>query len=183
MELSINPGGDTLARQTTIAGIVVPAGVYKTNNFRINYGSDPTRLLSGGVNYTIGGNLISDERTVNVNLTLKPSYRFRTTIGIQRTSLRDEETHQEALRQIITNQTNYSFSTNMFVDALIQYERHLNRINSNIRFNFMHHALSDFYIVYNDQRFTDAAPRVLGTDAPPVAGRGLIMKFTQMFSF
>ena len=58
------------------------------------------------------------------------------------------------MSQIVTNRTNYSFTTNMFIDALIQYERRATSINSNIRFNFIHHPLSDFYIVYNDQRFT-----------------------------
>ena len=175
LEFSTNPGGDTLDRDRTIAGIRVPAGVYKTNNFRVNYRSDPSRLLSGSFNSTIGTNFISDERSVNVGLTIKPNYRFRTTIGIQRTTLDHEETNQHAVRQIVTNRTNYSFTENMFVDALIQYERHEHRINSNIRFNFIHHPLSDLYIVYNDQRFT--------TDGSPVPGRGFIVKFTQMFSF
>ncbi|MBI4486397.1 MAG: hypothetical protein HY655_10335 [Acidobacteria bacterium] len=145
LELSTNPGGDTLERGRTIAGIAVPAGVYRTNNFRVNYRSDPSRLLSGSFNTTIGTSFISDERSVNVGLTVKPTCRFRTTIGIQRTVLDDEETHQHSVRQIVTNRTNYSFTENMFIDALIQYERHENRVNSNIRFNFIHHPLSDLY--------------------------------------
>ena len=44
-----------------------------------------------------------------------------------------------------------------------------------MRFNLIHHPLSDLFIVYNDQR-------ILTPDAP-VAGRGVIVKFTQMMSF
>jgi hypothetical protein len=44
-----------------------------------------------------------------------------------------------------------------------------------VRFNLIHHPLSDLFIVYNDQRFLTA-------DAP-VAGRSVAVKFTQMLSF
>ncbi|MCC7418216.1 MAG: carbohydrate binding family 9 domain-containing protein [Acidobacteria bacterium] len=185
LEFSMNPGGDTLFAPQTISGIRVPAGTFRTNNFRVNYSSDPSRLFSGGLTTTVGTNWIADEQTISANLTLKPSYRFRTTLSAQRTRLTvdDPAAPQNALRVIVTNRTNYSFTTNMFVDALIQFEQATHRVNSNIRFNFIHHPLSDLYIVYNDQRFTDGAPLLAGTDAPPVAGRGLIVKFTQMFSF
>ena len=47
--------------------------------------------------------------------------------------------------------------------------------NANIRFNLIHHPLSDRFIVDDDQR-------ILTPDSP-VAGRGIIVKFTQMMSF
>ena len=47
--------------------------------------------------------------------------------------------------------------------------------NANVRFNLIHHPLSDLFIVYNDQR-------ILTPDSP-VPGRALLVKFTQMMSF
>jgi hypothetical protein len=44
-----------------------------------------------------------------------------------------------------------------------------------VRFNIIHHPLSDLFIVYNDQR-------ILTPDSP-VGGRALIVKFTQMLAF
>jgi hypothetical protein len=43
-----------------------------------------------------------------------------------------------------------------------------------VRFNLIHHPLSDFFIVYNEQQYTDG--RV-------AAGRGLVVKYTHLFSF
>jgi hypothetical protein len=63
----------------------------------------------------------------------------------------------------------------MFVDALSQYDAVSRQFNANVRFNLIHHPLSDLFIVYNDQR-------ILTPDAP-VPGRGIIVKFTQMLSF
>lgn len=63
----------------------------------------------------------------------------------------------------------------MYLDALVQLNRDVKQINTNVRFNLMHHPLSDLFIVYNEQRFT--TPNALA------AGRGIILKFSQMFAF
>jgi hypothetical protein len=63
----------------------------------------------------------------------------------------------------------------MFIDALSQYDPSSKQLNANVRFNLIHHPLSDLFIVYNDQRF-------LTPDAP-IAGRTLVLKFTQMMAF
>ena len=74
-----------------------------------------------------------------------------------------------------TGRANYSFTTNMFLDALTQYDAAIKQFNANVRFNVIHHPLSDLFIVYNEQRFT--------TPDAPVPGRSLVVKFTQMLSF
>jgi hypothetical protein len=43
-----------------------------------------------------------------------------------------------------------------------------------VRFNLIHRPLSDFFVVYNEQQFTDAT-------VP--AGRGVVVKCTHMLSF
>jgi hypothetical protein len=63
----------------------------------------------------------------------------------------------------------------MFVDALVQVDPGLEQVNTNIRFNLIHHPLSDLFLVYNEQRFTT------GDGGPP--GRGFIVKVTQMVAF
>lgn len=40
----------------------------------------------------------------------------------------------------------------MFLNALIQYNRDERETSSNIRFNFIHKPLSDFFLVYNEKR-------------------------------
>ena len=40
----------------------------------------------------------------------------------------------------------------MFLKALIQYNSDRKLVTSNIRFNFIHHPLSDLFLVYNEQR-------------------------------
>ena len=63
----------------------------------------------------------------------------------------------------------------MFVDALVQYDPGSDLVNTNVRFNLIHHPLSDLFIVFNEQRFAT------GEAIPP--GRGLTVKMTQMVAF
>jgi hypothetical protein len=53
-------------------------------------------------------------------------------------------THLASLR------TDYAFNPKMFLSAFIQYNSDMDQVSSNIRFRLIHHALSDFYVVYND---------------------------------
>jgi hypothetical protein len=47
-------------------------------------------------------------------------------------------------------------------------------VSSNIRFNFIHHPLSDLYVVYNDGRDTTSGR---------LMERSLIVKLTNLFDF
>jgi hypothetical protein len=95
--------------------------------------------------------------------------------GVQRTAGDLDLPDGRFVNSVYTVRANYSFKPAMFVDALSQYDPTTEQLNANVRFNLIHHPLSDLFIVYNDQRF-------LSADAP-VAGRSIAVKFTQMFSF
>jgi len=121
-----------------------------------------------------GGLWNGTQRSVSATATVQPSAQWRVTVGLQRTAGTLQLPGQSFVSSIVTMRTNYSFTTNMFLDALVQYNRDRRQINTNIRFNFIHRPLSDLYVVYNEQRFTTES-------APP--GRGVIVKFSQMFPF
>src|SRR5262249_17505604 len=80
----------------------------------------------------------------------------------------------EYTTDLVTSRINYSFSTRMFVNALLQYNTDANQWTSNIRFNVIHRPLSDFYLVYNDRRDRDAGDLV---------DRAVIAKMTYMMAF
>ena len=48
----------------------------------------------------------------------------------------------------------YAFTGRASLNAFVQYNTDTNQVSSNIRFNFIHHPLSDLYLVYNDRRDT-----------------------------
>ena len=73
-----------------------------------------------------------------------------------------------------TATTHYAFNANAFLNGLFQYNADRRQVSSNIRFNIIHHPLSDFFIVYNDLRDSQTGQ---------VLERAVILKLTNLFNF
>jgi hypothetical protein len=74
---------------------------------------------------------------------------------------------------LATARINYSFTTNAFLNALVQYNTDTRQISSNVRFNIIHRPLSDFFLVYNERRDERTNSRL---------DRALIAKLTYMLA-
>jgi len=74
---------------------------------------------------------------------------------------------------LLTTRVNYSFSTSVFLNALIQYNNDSRQWSSNVRFNVIHRPLSDFFLVYNERRDSISGDLI---------DRALIAKVTYMIS-
>jgi hypothetical protein len=177
-ELSVNPEFQKIDRPLRISRDVdpIPAGGYGWNEWQLRGSSDPSRALSVGGNAVVGGLWSGTQRTVNGTLSLRPSYRLRTTVGVQRTAAELEQPQASFVTTLWTMRANYSFTTNMFLDGLMQYDPKQELVNANLRFNLIHRPLSDLYVVLNEQRFFNPLE-------PTPPGRSLILKYTQMFAF
>jgi len=112
---------------------------------------------------------------VNATVTWRPTYKFRVAGSAQQSQITLDRPFEKFNVRLLTARANYSFTTNMFLDALTQYDPEAHQFNANVRFNLIHHPLSDLFIVYNEQRFTTPDQHV-------TPGRSLVVKFTQMFS-
>jgi hypothetical protein len=172
-----NPEFQRLTRPLSLAPGVppLPPGGYAWTQHELRSSSDPSRAVSLGLNLFGGGLWSGTQKTIQPTLTLRPSYKVRVTIGLQRTAADLAEPVGRFVTTFWTLRTNYSFSTNMFIDSLVQYLQDRDELNVNVRFNLIHRPLSDIYVVWNEQRFT--------TDGAPSAGRGLILKYTHMLAF
>ncbi len=173
-ELSVNPKVETLYDPFLLSPGTTPfpTGKYDWVEWMLRGSSDPSKVLSLSFTGILGGLWSGTQETVNLTLSLQPTHHIRASLGGQRT-VGDLGTYGDFVRQIYTLRANYSFTTNMFVDALVQWNPENDAINTNLRFNFIHHPLSNIYIVYNEQRFT--------TVGSPPPGRSMILKVTQMF--
>jgi len=177
IEVSINPEMERLDAPLRLSSKAAPIapGDYAWNQYLIWFQSDASRALSGSVRLTMGGLWSGTQRSVNTSVSLRPNHRFRVSISLNRTSADLGGPDGEFVSAVWTSRVNYSFTTNMFLDSLVQYDQDRRRLNANIRFNVMHHPLSDLFVVYNEQQFRDR-PDLL-------PGRSIIVKFTQMMQF
>ena len=177
-EYSVNPTSNRLVapfRPNAKMAQPIPAGLYNWTEQWLLLTTDQSRMFGAESKYTYGGLYDGTQQTMGLSVRYRPSYRFRASVGVQHTQAALNTPNLRFTNSLTTVKTSYSFTTNMFIDALSQYDAVSRQFNANVRFNLIHHPLSDLFIVYNDQR-------ILTPDAP-VAGRGIIVKFTQMMSF
>ncbi len=180
-EVSVNLKAQLLTSDFTLDPHVdvLPPDYYSWTEYQLRFTSDESRAVSVGVTGITGGLWNGTQRTVNGTLTVKPSYQLSASLGMQRTSGRLPGGN--FVRAIWTGRANYSFTTNMFVDALAQYDVERDRLNLNVRFNLIHHPLSNLYVVWNEQRFTTDSSLDFPNGAP-LPGRSITVKLTQMLA-
>jgi hypothetical protein len=177
IEISLNPQYDEIDEPLELSSgaAPVPAGGYSWNELAIRAGSDASRRLSISGNFETGGLWSGTARTFSLTGTVRPTPQSLVSLGVNRVEADLRIPDGEFVKAVWTMRTNYSFTTNMYLDSLVQYDADERLFNANIRFNFIHHALSDLFVVYNEQQFRDAV------DVP--AGRSVIVKFTRMVAF
>ena len=177
IEPSISPTSDVLTQPFRVSpkAPLLPAGSYTWTEYQIRYTTDPSRALSLESTLTTGRLWNGTQRTVILGIAIRPSYRLRLSLAASRTSAALGRDETRFVSAVWTMRVNYSFTTNMFLDSLVQYDQDRDRFNANVRFNLIHHPLSDFFIVYNEQQIRHRP------DVTP--GRSLIVKVTRMMSF
>jgi hypothetical protein len=174
VEVSYNPQFERLVEPFDIrTGVSIPTGDYDFNEFRLAYNSDRSKLLSATVDLTTGG-FYDGERTsaaLGARLLIKP--RLSATFSYELNSVDLPAGSFDADLYIVRGL--YSLNPDLFVDALVQYNVETRRVLTTARFNYTYRPLSDFSIVYNENRLSSAAA--------PDPGRTLIVKFTRLLQF
>ena len=175
-ELSVNPNFQRIDIPFRISPSIepIPAGSYAWTDYQFKGGTNGSRALSAAYTFITGGLWNGRQRTQQLSVSARPTSKFVAALGVSHTAatLTAPDASFEAL--LWTTRANYSFTTNMFFDALTQYDPRQHQLNANLRFNVIHHPLSDLFVVLNEQKIT--AP-----DAP-ATGFGVILKWTQMLS-
>ena len=159
-------------------GRSIPAGRYSFNTGTLSYaGSNSRRLALNGA-YRTGGYYNGDR----VGFTLGGRFRFNerlaTALSVSRDSI-DLPDGASFTTDLMSLRFDTSFSTRMFLNAFVQYNSVTKQLSSNIRYDFIHHPLSDLYVVYNDAHFVDVA-RPTPAQQP---SRALVVKLTHLLSF
>ena len=158
--------------QFSIGGLDLDPGDYNFNDVSIQYRSNPSATLSGSVRYQTGDFWSGTRKGVQINLTYIPHYKFFVTGRFQWDDLNLSQ--GDVTTRLVSTRLDYSFNTQMFLSALIQYNSERRQVSSNLRFNFIHRPLSDIFIVYNEERdsFQDGE-----------ADKSLTLKYTYMLDF
>ncbi|MBI4483184.1 MAG: carbohydrate binding family 9 domain-containing protein [Acidobacteria bacterium] len=173
VEVSYNPQFDRLVAPFRIRPqIALPVGDYVLDFWRLVAESDRSKKFYGMLDLSKGDFYSGKKTTAFALAAFRPSPRFSLESRYTRNDVRLLQ--GSFTTQVLGLRANYSFSTRMFLNALFQYNSDRRQVASNIRFNFIHHPLSDLFIVYNEQRDVSGAGK---TD------QAVILKYTHLLSF
>ena len=154
--------------------VAIPVGRYDWTQHLWVIESDHSRPLSLSTRITHGDFWSGRQKNLQSSVLFRPTYRWFFDVGLQVTAIDLDLPKKSFVTTLVNWRTGYSFSTNMFLDSLVQYRSDIKQFSANLRFNLIHHPLSDFFVVYNEQQFTEGAI---------TAGRGVVVKYTHLFSF
>ena len=175
VEVSHNPQFERLVEPFALRpSVVIAAGGYGFNEFRLAYNSDRSKLFSASVNLTQGGFYDGDRTSMSIGATMLVKPRLSGTLSYERNDVDVPAGKVRADLYILRGL--YSVSPAMFVDALVQYNAETRRVLTTGRFNFTYRPLSDFSIVFNENRSTASS-----LELEPV--RALMLKFTRLVQF
>ena len=176
LEYAFEPRAEAITSPFRIRpDVVIPPGRYDWNQHLWVFQSDRSRAFSVASRVTHGGFWNGTQKNVQTSVLYRPNYRLSIDVGLQVTDIDLTEPDASFVTTLVNWRTGYSFTTNMFLDALVQYRSDIEQFSANLRFNLIHRPLSDFFVVYNEQQYTDSGA--------VTAGRGVVVKYTHLFSF
>lgn len=175
IEGGVNPNTEDIAAAFTVnrrLGIRIEPGRYDFNEYFLLWRTNSSAALSVNGRYSIGDFYDGYRRTYQLGLTTRMNERLTLSAT---GSVNDIDLPQGAFTTtLVSGRLDFSFSTRMFVNALLQYNTDARQWSSNVRFNLIHHPLSDFFLVYNERRDTTTGDRI---------DRSIIAKMTWMVAF
>jgi len=152
----------------------IAAGRYDWRQHLFILETDHSRALSGSLRFTTGGFWSGTQSNAQISLLYRPTSRLVFDAGIQVSDITLTTPDASFTTTLINMRSGYAFSTNMFLDSLLQYRTDVRQFSANIRFNLIHRPLSDLFVVYNAQQYPDR---------DITAGRAVVVKYTHMFAF
>jgi len=154
-------------------GIQIPVGTYEFRSYFIRGNSDESRRFYGSGRFDVGDFYGGYKHSYMVGAGFRVNYKMNTSFDYTRNNISLPQPNGHFATNLFVARFNYSFSTSVFLKALVQYNSDLRQWSSNVRFNIIHRPLSDFYLVYNEQR-----DQLTGE----MLDRSITAKFTYMFA-
>ena len=164
-----------------ILGVKLPVGNYTDASTRMHYTTNLSKPLFADFQLILGQYINGDRRSLNLEGGVRTGSKFA--IG-PRYELNDVTLTDTAnmKREVTTHlfgvRTSYSFSPDVSLNALVQWDTNQDRFVSNFRFNYIISPGSNLYIVYNENRDNgDMTDALLGDPLD----RTLIVKLAYLF--
>ena len=153
-------------------GVTVPVDTYDHAEAIMRFNTNQGAPISFTFRATVGGFFGGDRVQMGPEVTMRTGQTFNAQLSWSRNDI--DLPGGAFVTNLGTVRLNYSFTTRMFLQALVQYNDRADLWSSNIRFAILSDANTGLFIVYNDTQG-------LGDVRPTGAGRTLTIKYSQLF--
>jgi Domain of unknown function (DUF5916)/Carbohydrate family 9 binding domain-like len=144
-------------------GVKLPADSdYYYTNYGASFQSDRRKVLSYSINPSIGDFYNGKKYSLVTTLNYRIQPYFTTSIQLNYDNIDLPNPFPDASIWLIGPRIDITFNKDLFWATFIQYSSQLNNLSINTRLQWRFAPLSDLFVVYNDNYFTDNvfAPRV-----------------------
>lgn len=152
--------------------ISIAPGDYIYLQYTPSVHTSPSKKISAVASYVWGDFWTGRQKSFNGELVFKPNYHLNVDLTYSRNNVK--LLNGSFNTNLFGGRFTYGFTPRSFLYAFVQYNADTHQIKSNVRFDIIHHPLSDIYLVYNDTRSS-----ITGQ----LLGREFIIKFTNLFNF
>ena len=178
IQVGVNRDYELLVRPfTVVPGARVPVGGYEFTTARAGYTMGQQRKVSGTVLMEKGSFYNGDRTAVTISrsrLNVSPQLSVEPSIALNWLSLPAGDFTQKLVGARVT----YTMTPLLFASALVQYNSSTHTVSANARMRWEWRPGSELFIVYNEERDSEAA-----AGAPGLFNRAFIVKVNRFLRF
>lgn len=143
-------------------GTPLPAGDYYYTSYEASFNSDQRKQFSYNIGPSFGKFYNGEKYSLQTQLTWRLQPFFSGSIQVNYDDIRLPDPYPDAKIWLIGPKLDVTFNKNLFWATFIQYSTQRENFSVNTRMQWRFAPLSDLFVVYNDNYFTDNvfAPRV-----------------------
>lgn len=133
----------------------LPVDQYRYKNATIGYESDLRKSFSYSINAGGGSFYNGTNRQVRAGIKFRHQPNFAIGLQAEYHKLKFPEPYGENELLLVASRIEINFSTRIFWTTFFQYNTQRNNFNINSRFQWRYKPMSDLFLVYTDNYFTD----------------------------
>jgi hypothetical protein len=135
--------------------VPLPATEYNNIQGALFYRSDFRKKISYQARLGAGGFYNGTGKTVSVSTTYRQQPYFNISLNLEYNKLDFPAPYGSTELFLIAPKFEFTFSTKLFWTTFLQYNTQRNNFNINSRFQYRFKPMSDIFLVYTDNYFTE----------------------------
>lgn len=157
-------------------GVTLPVGAYDFDSIRVSHSGSTLRRLSGNVSGEYGSFYNGHKTAIGLSgsrVNLSPRFSLEPSYSVNWVDLEQGS----FTTQLVGSRVTYTPTALMFLSALLQYNSSGHVVSSNVRFRWEYRPGSEIFVVYNENRDTEAR------GFPALNNRAFIIKINRLLRF